>query len=386
LKRIERGKPMLLQIAAFTVATLTAQTFDPSWQRLPKGFKGDNIVSLAKALDTKKGEYESTEKFSARLAKLVPEGRVYIFLCDADPFKTEYNADVQEFSFSRLSFDPYIRVIEIKKHGKSYYGTNAFGVGAKISKLIKTTYAVFDPGWDRNIGVSFRLKVPSGSAKAFKKDFGFALVVTLMPDPDFGEKGAVQNGTPYLRVSYYQSEPTVSNAIDYDSTTYALVADVQSVVVFRTSDRSVLLVASPKKLPNRNGEVPSMPVGSAVAPEGKEPPPLVSPSPVPKTTTSSAAPIFKESRPPQKAWDIVASQSYTNGCIRGLAVKYGTTRTPDQIKYACECVTWHLEDRFSWGEMTEAIQSGGLKILEVTQSASAECKKNRPPELGPDPG
>lgn len=54
---------MLLRLLGICLmsTTLFAQEFDAGWKVLPKTFKGDNIVQIAKSLDTKKGEFESTE-------------------------------------------------------------------------------------------------------------------------------------------------------------------------------------------------------------------------------------------------------------------------------------------------------------------------------------
>lgn len=225
---------------------LFAQEFDARWKVLPKTFKGDNIVQIAKSLDTKKGEFESTEAFNARMAKLALTDRALFFFCDGIPLGVEYDVDAKEFSFSRKSYDVHLEVAKIEKNGKSYYGTNVFGVTKKVKELWNTAYALYDQGWDINAGLAFTLPCPSDQAPAVKKDLGMAVLANLVPHAHFGQKYN-DMGNPFMSLSTFYREATVSSPLEYMSTTYTLVCDVQKVVVFRKSDRSILLVVAPKK-------------------------------------------------------------------------------------------------------------------------------------------
>jgi hypothetical protein len=110
----------------------------------------------------------------------------------------------------------------------------------------------------------------------------------------------------------------------------------------------------------------------------------------PQVASAASAPVlipalFKPERPPKKAWGDGFDQKYTAQCIKMLQAKYGAQRTPAQVQYACECITWNFQDRWSFGEMYDLAKSDPKQVQDATVQVSAECKKNRPPELGPDP-
>jgi hypothetical protein len=111
-------------------------------------------------------------------------------------------------------------------------------------------------------------------------------------------------------------------------------------------------------------------------------------SSVPATAAAPAAPLalFTAPSAPRKAWEPAFASQYYDGCIKSVKAKYGAARTNAQLQYACECITWNLQDRYSFGEMYDASRSNPKPIQDAVVEISEDCKKMRPAELGPDPG
>jgi hypothetical protein len=101
---------------------------------------------------------------------------------------------------------------------------------------------------------------------------------------------------------------------------------------------------------------------------------------------ADSVPTFLQPRAPAKSWEASFARVYTSSCLTGVSIRYGNKRTPAQLKYACECITWNLQDRFSQGELIETLHTTPKVIQDATDTISTDCKKNRPAELGPDPG
>jgi hypothetical protein len=82
--------------------------FQENWTHVPKAFKGNDIVSLAKSLSSPKGEFESTAAYEERLGALVRKtGRcafVYSCLDDYDADKESYSIKLGESSTIPLHY------------------------------------------------------------------------------------------------------------------------------------------------------------------------------------------------------------------------------------------------------------------------------------------
>jgi hypothetical protein len=218
----------------------------PEDQQFPKSYTGDNIQQLAKHLDTKKEDFESTQQYQERLAQIAPPGKTYLFFCAELPLALEYNADSQEFIFFRISYEPNIPVVKIEKEGKPYIGTNAFGVTKKIRKLKIKKYEINDQDWQYDAGVAFKYPCPANKAALIKKDLAIALLIELTPHRHFGAKYNHMT-SPFIYTDTYFSEPTVNRPLEYASDSYALTANIKSVILYRKTDRSILLIAKPSK-------------------------------------------------------------------------------------------------------------------------------------------
>jgi hypothetical protein len=95
--------------------------------------------------------------------------------------------------------------------------------------------------------------------------------------------------------------------------------------------------------------------------------------------------LFISSSAPKNPWTDVEQRSYRDNCTRTLAAKYGAARTSAQIQYACECITWSFQDRYALADLYRLGKEDPNAVQDATISISAECKKNRPAALGPDP-
>ena len=67
--------------------------------------------------------------------------------------------------------------------------------------------------------------------------------------------------------------------------------------------------------------------------------------------TSPAPPVkpalFAVSRPPAHPWSVEEQEAMKRQCLGSLAARYGTKRTPQQVQYSCECITWGYQDRYT---------------------------------------
>ena len=225
-----------------------AQVFDVTWTQLPKTFYGDSVKKLAEKLNTKKNEFESNADYNTRLEKLItPPDREYVLFCDEIPFKIEYDVDAQEFLFSRKSYDAHINVAKTSKEGKPYTGTNAFGASKKIRKIEVHEYQINDQDWKNDAGQAFKFPYPANQASVLKSDLAAALIIELAPHRNFG-KSYNTMASPFLTYSIYYAEPTFSNPIDYMNHAYIITSSIKNVILYKKSDRRILLIATPSKI------------------------------------------------------------------------------------------------------------------------------------------
>ncbi|MDI9234339.1 hypothetical protein [Limnohabitans lacus] len=228
-------------------SNVIAQVFDATWTQLPKTFSGDSVKNLAEKLNTRKNEFESNADYNARLEKLVtPHDYKYVLFCEEIPFKLDYDADAQEFIFSRKSYNAHIEVAKTSKEGKPYTGTNSFGVSKKIRKIEVHEYNLHDQEWQNDAGQAFKFPYPSIQAAALKSDLAVALIIELAPHRHFG-KSYNSMTSPFFTHSTYYSEPTISNPLDYMSHSYIITSNIRNIVLYKKSDRKILLITTPSK-------------------------------------------------------------------------------------------------------------------------------------------
>lgn len=103
------------------------------------------------------------------------------------------------------------------------------------------------------------------------------------------------------------------------------------------------------------------------------------------TQTLTGPAVFIATREPVHPWPVADASTFTLKCVEGLESRYGRARTPAQIRYACECITWGLEDRYSENDVVAASSSNPQSYSAVVKEISTSCKTKRPALLGPDP-
>jgi hypothetical protein len=102
------------------------------------------------------------------------------------------------------------------------------------------------------------------------------------------------------------------------------------------------------------------------------------------TVAASGPPIFVAARPPAHAWSTGSAAAYRTKCDAELTAGLGTTRSPQELRYACECFAWGLQDRYTLDEAASAAKSKTAEYADFVKGVLAECKRNRPASLGPD--
>lgn len=208
-------------------ASAMAQSFGPTWTKIPRTFRGDNPASVYKASSVKKGEFETTEHFNERVAQL--EGTPYVFVCPKDAFAVLYDADKQALDISIVG---EVTVAKSRHNGVPYTGTNIFGVKAQIRTWSTNVYNVKSP----LLGIQFiNLSVPTTPEEAIrlKGNLGVLLFVKLAKRPNSSEPPFVDTD-----VSHYT--PTSQSPYDHIDYTYTISAKAEQVLVYRQSDGLIL--------------------------------------------------------------------------------------------------------------------------------------------------
>lgn len=112
----------------------------------------DDIESLVRQLSRlgARGEFETTEQFQARQAKIVQTGRKYAFALDREPLELKYDADEgimwASVSLERRMFAPEynyaycIQMRRILRHSERHVGVNSFGVRAAFEARLYEDY------------------------------------------------------------------------------------------------------------------------------------------------------------------------------------------------------------------------------------------------------
>ena len=252
-----------LVLLFFSAGILLAQEFDITWQKIPKNYTGENIAGLVKALLTEKDQFESTKDFFERLEKAgVQENKAYAFICEENPFRTTYDADEQVYHFNWTT-ETAIPITRVEKRSKPYKGMTAYGAPIIVQNSEVTIHGVIDqmfyssvdspglksPSMAAWLGLTVDLPVPKDQAKSLRSDVGFILLTNLVRNIPWPTKTLFgpRMTTPYMKIEEYYSPASKSDPVEAKGYKYSLIAHIQKVIIFRKSDRTVLLIADPKK-------------------------------------------------------------------------------------------------------------------------------------------
>ena len=174
------------------------KSFDTSIGVLPKGYKGDDIVSIYNFLSNKyprKDDFETKDAYESRINSTMPKV-VLAFVRDrADGLRwdndwLEYNPETEMMtinihsnSSSRIRRSPSI--IKIKRTeviNKGFIGQNAFGAKVKGSLFKAIDYGIYPDGGYRKI--TFSVKPEEG--RVLKQDYGLLFIGKISPTDKIG--------------------------------------------------------------------------------------------------------------------------------------------------------------------------------------------------------
>ncbi len=105
----------------------------------------------------------------------------------------------------------------------------------------------------------------------------------------------------------------------------------------------------------------------------------------PASAALPSTPIFVSQVPPRYPWPPNEVEGYYGACIKQVTERYGPKRTPEQLQYACECTGWKLQDKYSVQDFVALAKNNPAALRASLDDIGANCKKNRPASLGPDP-
>jgi hypothetical protein len=216
----------------------------------------DAVAAIVKTVPNQKDEFETTVAYDARvqaaLAKLPGD---VIIGAPFDPKYATYDADTGQFviksyairnintdyagvfgygtpfdgkvkfSYSSSNLDVVLSQSEVATG--SYVASNSYGASTKVTKIARTTKAIFDresPRYGQSLfdslkdSVLFRLPVSPEEARALKTSFKGAFVIS--PKAPFFTVGKGRGG-----------DVTISNPYDVDESIHVIIADIKCALV-----------------------------------------------------------------------------------------------------------------------------------------------------------
>lgn len=224
----KEGKP---KARPFTLAEAT--------EKLPPGYKGDDIKKLAAIFSSmkrakEKDEFETTEEYQKRTNKIlsgIDMDKIYAF---STPIEGKYDADrqllvIEEKYFGALYDSGQIAtMIKYDEHnGRTYVATNAFGAQIKVRSSEKYVYkiAYYEPRIDgllhgeTEYGPSYQLsdiiELPVKKAKALNGKIGLLALC----------KVDVSSSYFPIEVETKYEKPTFDSPVE--STTYRVLIPVK---------------------------------------------------------------------------------------------------------------------------------------------------------------
>ena len=171
-------------------------SFNTDISVLPKGYKGDDIVSIYNFLSNKypkKDEFETKEAYESRISSNI-SNVVFSFVRDrVDKYRFSWNSDYLKYSpeTEMMTIDiptnpsssvhNNINIIKIKRTNektKGSIGQNAFGAKVSVSLYTGMDYGIYPEGGYKKI--TFRVKPEEG--RVLKQDYGLLLICKISPN------------------------------------------------------------------------------------------------------------------------------------------------------------------------------------------------------------
>lgn len=180
----------------------------------------DQAITRLSKVPREKGEYETSADYTARLAKYTAAEPLVILT--SRPLRSTYDADNQRLVIQRGTFNGSILDLGLPGGGSwvvsessrvtgSYFGTNAFGVGNKVSRVVHTAQEIssFRSEFTTDRGAVGYLYVPPEEAKRLK--LGLKVAYVVEPSPPFVN-----------RVTLPVKKPTIDDPRDVTSSATTL--------------------------------------------------------------------------------------------------------------------------------------------------------------------
>lgn len=220
----------------------------------------DAAIARFAAVPLDKGEFESSAAFAARQrAALGGELGPMIIGMEPERRHIKYDADAQRLTIERYLFDnsnlahdivfgpgtPLHRRIRYSSTGNvgvvisqaetvsgSYEASNAYGAGARVTRLHRVTKAIFDREGD-----SFSSLFPRGTPQVLV-DVRMSPEAAARVKPQLQVAFAVEPKSPYLaRGVGSVGRPTISRPIEITNEVTVILADIQCALLMDGSNQ-----------------------------------------------------------------------------------------------------------------------------------------------------
>jgi hypothetical protein len=217
-----------------------AEPLDPNVELLPANYAGHDCRAIAaklKTINTKKGEFETTEAYESRLQPpnialpgSLKGGDLLAFVVPIPDIYASYNADRGEMKVSRsLSQDQNYDapshkslsfiVSERQLDKSSYVGSNAFGHKVRVERTVFSICAVT---WETSKYIVYpkieaAIRMPPEEAKDAKPGLSFLIIGKL--------------AAPFISGYRYGSEPKIDFPYEVIKNGDALSLDLQGIWV-----------------------------------------------------------------------------------------------------------------------------------------------------------
>lgn len=256
------AKPVKGKVATMAPEKWVPEVYDPTWTKLPPGYQGVDPVKVnqllnAMSFDAKKGEFETTEQFQARIsdadANLAPLNRKSYYAFKIDSIASKYDADAQVFRVSQNVLDAckeserpkgwmVCQVKTVYRDNEGYEGSNAYGATRHIAKDHRTVFGVAIPLGGPALGLGTfntnmlsggavyyaNVPVPIEKAKSLKASKLGVLFI-----------GNVQGGKQ-ITVTNIRLEPKMDSLLDAFIYTSGVPFDMKKIVVYVVETGEIL--------------------------------------------------------------------------------------------------------------------------------------------------
>jgi hypothetical protein len=239
----------------FAAGQRPAQEFREDWESVPRLFRGDDFMALARALGAEKGEFESRAAYAEKIKEIAERKGKYVFLVDPGKeglhnFDVVYNPNIEQFRISvSINWNSSMLMALTESSVDAYMSPNAFGGRTRIvdmaidkyfMRLLNESLDAVAPT-DRTI-FEGGLKYPSSHAQVFKGRVKLLLVAALVPGRA-GADGAYAkalDGNLYYDREFHLTDATAAHPVNLNEYSHYLYAKLDSIWVYDELTGAVL--------------------------------------------------------------------------------------------------------------------------------------------------